>query len=594
MIINLEHRVFNKINDYDWIYFGCSYLKLQKLEQKKRNKKRISLDKEIYLNSNDQRKHFINWIEKQRVHFKDSIYWLMNKVASKDNRSSNFFLYICQLISINQYLKKLKKDDKITIISESYFLIQFLKDNLEGEYKVKTPRSLNLILSLEKFIIFFKGSINYLQIIIFFIENYFFARTSKVKDIEPPNGEVYLFHNLINSSNLKSSASQGLIFGQFPDWLIKNNRTVQSLPWFYKNLKNKKKLYKNLRLKNSFIPEDWLSISDYSKALLDSWKSAFSINETIKYPGVKVENLIKVEKLLALNSKAAIFLRYIPALKRWSKNLKSLTYFDNYQNQIFEQPIRIGLNKLKIKTKSIGFYPTIHSKNFLAYHSTSSEWHSISKPDIVACSNDLSKSILSSQGIPENKIRVISDLQREGFSRLNFDKKFNKNLLVILSLFPETNSEMLNKISYLSNYLVDDLGLTITIRPHPYDKKEDILKKIKWKSLPHKWIWSETNLESDLKNSYCVITMYSSSAIDAILSNNILITPKSELNIGENFLDTLEDQFPVLKTTSDKNLKRKISEIFSTKIDIYASEFIKIRNKITLNVNKNKYTELID
>jgi hypothetical protein len=594
MTINLKHRFFNKKDSDNWIYFGVSYLKLKILEKKIGSNKKISLSNAIYLNSNEQRKNYVNWIEKQRNYFNDSTHWLMNNMASKDNRSSNFFLYICQLLSIDQYLKEFKKDKNISIISENYFLIQFLKDNLKDKYDIKTPKGLNLFLFLEKLVIFFKGLINYLKIIFYLIENYFFAKLSKTNKTSPPSGDVYLFHDLINSSNFKNSIVQGAIFGEYPNWLVDNNKTVKTLPWFYKNLKNKKNLYKNLRLKNAFIPEDWLGISDYLNSLLNSFKSAFTINEKIKYQDIKVKNLIKTEKLLALSSKAAIFFRYIPSLKKWSVNLKSITYFDNYQNQMFEQPIRIGLRSLEIKTKSIGFYPTLHSKNFLSYHSTRNEWNSKSKPDIVACSNNLCKSTLRSQGIPENRIKIISDLQRYSFENINFDKKLSKNLLIILSLFPGANAEMLNKIAHISDYLVDEIGLNITIRPHPYDKKANILKKLKWKNLPSKWVWSQKNLESDLQNSYCVVTMYSSAAIDAVLSNNILVILKSELNIGENFLDTLEDQFSVLKSTTEKNLKAKLTEIFLTKINTYSAEFSKIKSKISLNINKNKYKELIE
>ena len=88
--------------------------------------------------------------------------------------------------------------------------------------------------------------------------------------------------------------------------------------------------------------------------------------------------------------------------------------------------------------------------------------------------------------------------------------------------------------------------------------------------------------------------MFSSSAIDAILSNNILVVLKSELNIGENFLDTLEEQFPVLKTTSERELRNKITEIFKSNIDFYKNEFTKIKDKISLNINKDNYNELLN
>ena len=596
MNITLKHCFCCSNETNNWIYFGTNFIKLKKLEQKIGKNKKISLDDKINNIGDKQKENFIDWIEDQRNYFKDSTEWLMNNLASKDNRSSKIFLNICQLISINKYLKDYedKNNEKITIISENYHLIQFLKDNLNKKHNVRSPIGLLLFVFFEKGFFFVKGLFNYIKIIIFFLENYLFAKLSKTKSSVAPSGEIFLFHDLTKSTDFDNSVTQGQIYGGFSHWLSSRKKKIVTLPWFYKDLNNKRKLYKNLRQRDSFIPEDWLNIYDYCNSLVVSFKSAFSINEKIEYPELNISTIIQAEKILNLSNKSAIYLRYIPALKKWGKNLTSFTCFDNYQNQLFDQPIRIFAKSLNIKTKSIGFYPTLHSKRFLAYHSVTDEWNSKSKPDIIACSNNFSKNVLNSQGIPEKRIKVISDLQRENFQNHSFEKKFNKNLLLVLSLFPETNSEMLTKISNINDYLVNDLGLKITVRPHPYHKKKDVLKDLNWNKLPIGWVWSENNFVSELTNSYCIVTMFSSSAIDAILSNNILVVLKSELNIGENFLDTLEEQFPVLKTTSEKELRNKIAEIFKSNIDFYKNEFTKIKNKISLNINKDNYNELLN
>ena len=150
MTVRLEHRFFSKKNNSDWIYFGASYLKQKKKKKKIGGKKKISLSNKIYFNSNKQRKNFVHWIEAQRIFFKDSTYWLMNNLASKDNRSSNLFLYICQLLSINQHLADVNKDKKITIISENYFLIKILKDNLEKKTQHRSSESIKSINIIRK------------------------------------------------------------------------------------------------------------------------------------------------------------------------------------------------------------------------------------------------------------------------------------------------------------------------------------------------------------------------------------------------------------------------------------------------------------
>ena len=594
MIIELEHRSLKKKINNKWIYFGGSYKYLKNLQKRIDKNYEISLTNEIYLKSLNNRKIFLNWLEEQRNSFNDSIYWWMNGLPSRNNFSSNFFIYICQLSAILDFIKNHEKIEKITIISENYFLIKTLGDNLKQNYDIKNPNFLNIKNFFEKLKFIFLGIINYLKLISFFAVHYFFSFLSRSKKFDYPTGDVYLFHDLISSKDFKNSIVQSRYFGDYADWLSKSGKKVLTLPWFYRNLKNKKSVYKNLRSKESFIPEDWLNPVDYFGSIIKSLKSAFTINEKIVYPGLNILELIKTQKLLSLENKSAIYFRYLPALKKWSKNLNSLTFIDNYQNQIFEFPMRFGLKKLNIKTKSIGYFHSLHSENFLPYQSNINEWESDSKPSSVICPNELCKKVLNFQGIPSQKLKVASDLQRQTFTDIELIKKNNKNLLIVLSLFPDSNYEILNKISKISDYLIKDLNLNIKVRSHPYLNNYDILKNLKWSSLPYKWEWSKKNLMNDLSDSNCIITMHTAIVSDAIFLDNMTIILKSELNIGENYLDCLEGKYPILKATPEKDLKNKINDIFLKEINFYKEEYTKIKKDLILNINKSNYNLIID
>ena len=420
MILNLEHYLFYKKNEQKWIYFGPSYLKLHILEKKNKSK-RISLIDKNLLNCSKEKKSLLEWLDSQNIYYNDSIFWWMNSISSKSNLSSHFFQGVLQLSLIKDYLKNKKTEENITIVAENFHLLKFLDDNLTNEHKIRIPKYLLLALFFEKLFLIFRGIINYTKIIIFFITHYFFSKISKSKK-EIPSGEIFLFHDLINSSEFKDSPTQSRYFGDFPMWLKKNQKQVISLPWFYKDIKDKTKLYKNLRIKKAFIPEDWLNLSDYFNCIKYSLKSVITINEKIKYKSLNIINLIRHEKLLALStSKAAIFFRYIPALKKWSNKILSIKFFDHYQNQIYEQTIRYGLKELNIKTISLGHYHSLHSVNYLPYVYSSNEWSSKLKPDYITCSNNICEEKLISQGVPKSRIKIISDLQREAF--INFDLK---------------------------------------------------------------------------------------------------------------------------------------------------------------------------
>ena len=284
------------------------------------------------------------------------------------------------------------------------------------------------------------------------------------------------------------------------------------------------------------------------------------------------------------------------ALKRWSKNINSLIFIDHYQNQSYEHPIRYELKNLKIsKLQSIGYYHSLHSNNFLPYMSDKKEWESKVKPDLIICPNEICKEHLKSQGIPTNKLKVISDLQREQlFKKSNLKKQFNKNLLIMLSLFPESNYEILLKFSKINDYLTNELGLNIKIRPHPYINIDEIKKKLKWKTFPNKWTVSNDDLQTDLNDSYCVVTMHSSAITDAIHFDCIALILKTEFNVAENFLDFIENKFPILAATKDNNLKEKLTEIYSTKKDYYKKEFINIREFMETNISEVAYQKIVD
>ena len=74
---------------------------------------------------------------------------------------------------------------------------------------------------------------------------------------------------------------------------------------------------------------------------------------------------------------------YLPAIKKWTKNCKSLICIDHYENMIFEHALIAAVRELNIKTKIYGYHHTLSSKEFTAWHSLETEWESKIKPEFV-------------------------------------------------------------------------------------------------------------------------------------------------------------------------------------------------------------------
>ena len=159
-------------------------------------------------------------MEKQRIFFDDSIFWWMNGISSRNNFSSNFFLYICQLCAIKDYLSD-NPNKNLTIVSENYFLIDFLSRNLKNDYELLLPNNLTINLFLEKIMMCALGVKNYAEVIFFFLSNYYFAKKTRPKLNDKPKGDIFLFHDLISKSEFNDNIVQSRYFGAYPKWLKK-------------------------------------------------------------------------------------------------------------------------------------------------------------------------------------------------------------------------------------------------------------------------------------------------------------------------------------------------------------------------------------
>lgn len=589
MAIEIKHYSFAKKDNYKWFFFGTNYLKLKKLEKIKGSNNRLSLTENISQTCKKEKKNYLNWIEKQRINFHDSLNWSMNTVSSRNNFNSNFFIYIIQFIALKNFIK-INKISNIVVYTDRYFLVKFLNQNFKSEVTTLKNFFINALTYCEKFYFILKGILNYLKIFHFFIVHKFLAFKTKNKKTIFPSGEIYLFHDLISSEKINNSVVQSRYFGDYPDWLSKKKNVYVS-SWFFRNIKNKFSFYKHLRNIKSFIPEDFLSIQDYIFCFANGLKSAFSINDKINYPELDIKILINIEKLNNLCSKSPIFFRYIPSINKWSKNIKKIYYFDHYQNQPYEHPIRYALSRLNLDYKSIGYYHSLHSEDYLAYQFHDNEWNSKIKPDILLCPNIICKNQLKQQGIPEKKIKVISDLQRKTINIKEI--KENNNLLIVLSLFDEINYEILLKILSINNILMKKFKINIIIRPHPYSSIKRILKNIKLNKLPSNWSISNNSLEIDLLKSKSAVAMRSAIATDIVLNGNILITPTCELNLGENYLDFLTKKFEILRSIKIEDLVEQLKKIYVSKDKTLIQKNLEVKKYLQENFNPQNFEEII-
>ena len=119
----------------DWIFLGKSFSNLEKIEKKIQGK-RVKINNYIHEVFKEDLKNYIKWTEDQRELHKDSIFWWMTDLSSKNNLNSDFYLFICQILAVNKILRS-KKFDEILVICDDIFLTKTLNKFL-SEKNIET------------------------------------------------------------------------------------------------------------------------------------------------------------------------------------------------------------------------------------------------------------------------------------------------------------------------------------------------------------------------------------------------------------------------------------------------------------------------
>ena len=575
-ILLLNYKNKSQVNS-PFFYFGNSFKRVLNIK-KKTNHIYITYKGELSQIAKKEERFFLKWIEKKRKSNKDSIYWWMNQLAGRNNQSSNLFLYICQFLYIKSYLKK-KKVSNICIVCDNYYLQSFLYKNLQKNYNC--TNSINLLNFLTERVNFkIRKIFNYIKGLTKIIIQIIFSILTKPKNIKLPEKDVLLFHHSINS-NLKKIDKKNLCnyYLDLP-YLIKKKKGIKVISLFW-TLSGYLKLsfFRSMREHNSFVPEDWLKSVDYLKIFFDMRKINATLKKKVNYrKNLNLKFLIDLESVEQDNINALRFLMYPTALKNWTKKIKKLIIFDQYQNNIFEHSLRLATKSLQIETKTIGYHHSLVSSGLLVYKGLKNEWRSKTKPDQILTIGKLGKKLLIKGGTPKNKIIETFSLRQVDYKKKQNIKK-NKNILLILPLKKELALEICEKIKHINEKLIK-LNFRIIVKPHPLLEKKDLLKYLDWKNIPNNWFWENKDLKSCLNKCYLVLTSSSAAIYDAIVRGNIPIIMQSDFTTMNNYLD-----FFGFKSQSENDLPIILEKLIKKNNLPYHFTIKKIRANLIKGIN---------
>ena len=577
MKLILVHASFPVNFRGSWIYLGKNYLTMRRWEQRLSGK-RISLGQLISEESEIQRPHILKWVGRQREANNDSLYWWMTHLAGRNNMATQFFDYLIQISALKSWVGSVRDlQNDVLVVCEDVFLLEAVKDNLH-DINLETP-----IIGL-----WFGKIYDRLYYLLRAIYNLFFqiwwfwshsrmARKTRPESLILNSGEIYLVHQCLDSKSfLAGDTIACRYFTLLPSWLEAQGKNVIRLPWLFNVDLPLDQVYRKLRASNCLIPEDWLTTSDYVNVLLDGYRSIFAILRNIEYEKLDISQIINRERYQQMGDgfKFAQFWRYGPALERWGCKLKSLTVYDTFE-AIASEHIQVftGRKKMGSKTKFVGYYHTIVSSDFLPYHIPAGEFKSIVYPDVIVTNGNLAKQTLIAQGLDENIIKVGPALRQSFVLPAPRPPRLDGTcLLLALSIIPEVTIELLDKISRLAPWINDHLGISVLVKPHPMMSKPPILKKLNWIELPNGWRWYDGEMHEALESAWCTMTLNTGAIIDVVAAGCIPFALSQSLSTPWNYLDSLSDEFPILRAVSDDQIKIRLEEIFILRREFFKSQ----------------------
>jgi len=134
MILRVVFHEENISWSKNWVFLGSSFKNLKNAENKI-DGKRIKINDYLHTIFKNELKDYLEWTENQRKLYKDSTHWWMTSLAGRNNLSSNFLLYICQIKSLQKILKNFNQDE-ILVVSDDILLVKAILENLKN-YSIK-------------------------------------------------------------------------------------------------------------------------------------------------------------------------------------------------------------------------------------------------------------------------------------------------------------------------------------------------------------------------------------------------------------------------------------------------------------------------
>ena len=514
------------------------------------------LSKEIsslfYETALSSREEFNNFISDFNLKNKSNLDWWSENTSSRNTYASKLFYNFCCIKFVNVLFKDRSIDiDEIVVDSIA------LKNILEKLIKKKFSSSIKVSLK-KKWSVQAKLSFKFLYYSYFFFERVlriFLARMYFRKNHSSISNKFILVDTFLSQDFIEKDRW----YGDFYNLLTKEDKKeILFVPTILSSsLVSTLKIFRQINKsnRNFLVKESYIEIRD----LIFAFSHLFRLNklEISSYfiEDIDICDLIR-EDIWSNRDVFSIYesiINYKFFLNLSKTDIKISLAINWFEGHCIDQTWNLALKNFFPKVKRIGYQTYRSFPLYLSVFPIESEKETRVIPDTMAVQGEACRKDVKIF-LPElNTISVPAFRSKNIWNNHPRNKDISGNILVSLPLNQNTSLKILDIIFSLSDEIkVSRNNFLFLIKPHPQNKKEKLLDKIKIK-IPENILFldSKENFYKLLEKSTLLITEASATCLESLASGVPVIVIKNKNGF---FYDPIPSDTPEImyKICSDK------------------------------------------
>jgi hypothetical protein len=393
------------------------------------------------------------WIDNLSNKFLSDYNWWLTTVASRDERVTNIYHYICVTLVLDK-IKNLKLAN--TIIVDSIIFRNFLIKKYSSYYEIKKKFKLPNLFFIKNFF-FFLIQIFTIKTILLFHKKEDSRKVKIMQTFFLDKDTNYNFYG-----NFTKRYSKKILF--FPSFT-----NISFLNFFSLIFKLKKKFF--------IFKEYYFSFSDIKNIFFEKFKNKNFSLHIFNFKNFNFFDLILNEIKSERFSRPVIegYMNYYFFYRLKKKNINPELVVNLFENQIRDKGLNLSINNFFKKTKRIGYSTTSYHPQFFNLYPVHSEYKAKVLPDKIFVTGRLFKKerLKFLKNLPyfiakDNKFRTVNFI--------NLNKTID--ILVLFSGIKKHDSQLVELIKKNYNFFFKN-NIHVCLKPHPLLKLKSIFNNIK-------------------------------------------------------------------------------------------------------------------